>query len=137
MVLVLLSAAIEQLVHDIVRTNRVDERNTKKITYGEALEKLRIVNAIEESVYSLLQRVRKLRNSVAHDVLFEPSIEEVGEVVERLASAALLRGERILLNPSDQTAVYVAVYVFAHNSLRGARFATEQSARLPRLPQDN
>lgn len=136
MVLVLLNAAIEQLVHAIFRTNSVDERNTRYETYAKALDKLRQGNAIEESVYLLLQRVRNLRNSVAHDALFEPSIEEIVEVVELLNSAALPWGEKFLLEPSDQTTVYIAVYIFAHNRLQGSKFATEQAARLPRLLKD-
>lgn len=136
MVLVLINAAIEQLVHSLIRTHGFGNNNTGYTSYARVLEGLQRGAAIEESVYLLLQRVRKLRNSVSHDALFEPSIEEIVEVVELLNSAAQSRGEVFALEPSDPTSVYIAVYVFAYNTLEGSKFATEQSARLQRPVND-
>lgn len=132
MVLVLLNAAIEQLVHARVRTCGFGNNNRRHGDYGSALRKLKQGDAIEESVYSLLWRVKDLRNSIAHDALFEPPINEITEVVELLKFTALQRGEKYVIDTSDLATVYIAVYVIAHNRLQGAKFANEQSTRILR-----
>ena len=83
-VVVVAHGLIELMVNELVRAHCRHAKEMRRVSYYRKLIVLNEMDVLPDNFFDCLNRLRKLRNRSVHEILFDPTEEDLRKVAEPL-----------------------------------------------------
>lgn len=117
-VVLIYHSAIEQMVAALVRSKLKAGSKWSNKAYAVQIDVLREIDEISEKEFALLDKFRKIRNNIAHNVFYKLSQDDankIGELVNEFNDTERGQGRHIF-SPNDLTKPFTLLNVVFWNA---------------------